>query len=575
MLRDNRTVYVNVGGDTETVDGDVNCFQLSLDGESAHIWFTTPDKVESEFLNALDALPKTRDRVYVIWFHNIAFDLPVLFPKRLHKFADNEFEFESKGWKIDGVYSHLCFVTMRKGEKTVQLLGTDSYFKTSLEKLAKTFCPHLPKLQAPKDIGKRRYGPKDKHFIAYAERDSLITHAVGSKIVEMHERYSIALCVSAPHMASRVFRKSFLSQTIPLPSMAIVYASLHAYHGGKNNFPVQRGLYRGVYCVDIKSAYPFAMSEFPSFSNRDLYFRFDSKNAASIRAVPSFGVYKICGVAHVTAWPVIFNHSFKPVFGPFSGIWITGFELNAALSSGLVDLHSCFGYFYDAASDNVPSPFAAYVKHFYEMKEKPGVDKGERDFYKLLMNSLYGKFIETRGASSLLNIRYDVDTGEHEETLELICGTLFNPFIAALITGHTRAYIHSLELNFEAIHTSTDGIMTRIKPEGLSGALGGLSIEAEGDVLLLRNKLYIVYTRRADRAAKDKAGQPLRSKLYPRRFIAKYALHGFFGDIRLLEEMIANDVYEYEFVKVNKLRESLRRGLKVNRFEKQRRILSI
>jgi len=572
MLRENKTEYICIGADTETNDGDVNCFQLSLDGREAHVFFTRAHSVECNFLDVLDSLPNTRGRIYVLWFHNIAFDLPVIFANRHNLFRDDEFEFTSRGWRITGVYSHLCFVTLRKGNKTVQLLGTDSYFKTSLARIAETFCPDLPKLKTPENIGTKYFTEKNHEFVEYAKRDAVICQIAGSKILEMHNRYGIPLSVSAPHMASRIFRKQFLTAPIPLPSMSMVYSALHSYHGGKNNFPVKRGFYKNAICLDIKSAYPYAMAQLPSFSNRDLYFQYHP--AGKIRSVPSFGIYKIDGMARATPWPIIFDHGFKSLYGEFSGVWITGFELNQALQSGLVNVHSCFGYFYDAAKDKVPSPFAAYVEHFYALKES-AKDKGERDFYKLLLNSLYGKFIETRGGASLLNCRYDIDKQEVHFDLELVAGGLFHPFIATLITGHTRAYIHALELKFHAIHTSTDGIMSQAKVVELSDELGGLSIEAKGDVLLLRNKLYILYSGNKKDAAKDRDGKPLASKIYRGKWIQKYALHGFFADVHTLEKMVKNNIHEYEFTKVNKLRESLRRGLKVNRFEKQRRVLNL
>lgn len=575
MTRDSQMQYICIGGDTETNDGDANCFQLSYDGKDANVYFTRANRIERDFLAVLDGLPNTRDRQYVVWFHHLPFDLPVLFATRHRLFRNDEFDFDSHGWNIKGVYSHLCFATLRKGEKCVQILDTFAYFVTSLAKLADTFCPDLPKLKVPSAIGKKFYTEKNRDFIQYAKRDAVICQIVGSRIIGMHEKYCIPLSVSAPHMASRIFRRQFLKEPIPLPNMGVVYSALHSYHGGKNNFPIRRGLYKNVSCLDIKSAYPFAMAQLPSFSNRDLYYQFHAKSG--FRSVPAFGIYKISGIAHATPWPIIFGHGFKSLYGEFSGVWVTGFELNRALETGLATITECFGYYYDAAKDKVASPFKAYVDHFFSMKEKKGIDKGERDFYKLLLNSLYGKFIETRGGSSLLNISYDIDTREVSMSLELLAGGLFNPFIATLITGHTRAYIHALELDFAAIHTSTDGIMTQSTPSKsyLSEKLGGLSIEAKGDVLLLRNKLYIVYTNDKGKAAKSKTGESLKSKIYRGKYIQKYALHGFFADVNTLEEMVITGVNEYEFTKVNKLRESLRRGLKVNRFEKQQRVLNL
>lgn len=572
MLNDSLMEYVCIGADTETCDGDINCFQLSHDGEKANVYFTRKARVERDFLETLDSFPRARDRQFVLWFHNLTFDLPMLLSTRHNILRNEEFDFDSNGWNIKGVYGNLCFVTLRKGDKCVQILDTLAYFKTTLEKLGEIFCPNLPKLKTPKDIGAKFFTEKDHGFVAYAKRDSVICQIVGTRILEMHKRYGIPLSVSAPHMASRIFRRKFLQYPIPLPQRSVLYSALNSYHGGKNNFPVKRGLFKNVSVVDIKSAYPFAMAQLPSFSNRDLYFEFHP--VGKIKTVPPFGIYKIDGLAKLTPWPIIYDHAFKPVYGEFSGIWITGFELNQALKSALVEIENCFGYFYDSKADKLPSPFASYVEHFYKLKES-AKDKGERDFFKLLLNSLYGKFIETRGASSLLNVSYDIDKNEVQFSLELIAGGLFNPFIATLITGHTRAYIHALEVQYRAIHTSTDGIMSQSTIGGTGNALGQYNVESKGPVLLLRNKLYICYSSRKIDAAKDREGKPLRSKIYPQYWIKKYALHGFFADVHTLEKMVKNNVNEYEYVHVNKLRESFRRKLKVNRFQKSKRTLNL
>lgn len=581
MTRESSRVYVSVGGDTETVDGDINTFQHSYvrqEIEDNAVHFVRKETAESRLLEFFDSLPKTRDRTFVYWCHNLSFDLPMLFPDRHVLFRDEEFSFSSEGWEINGIYSHVVFVELRKGDKVVMILDTGAYFKAPLSKLAESFCPDLPKLKMPASIGQKFFTARDKDHVAYAQRDAVICRIVGQAVIDMHSKYGIALSVSAPHMASRVFRRKFLQRIIPLPSTGCIYASLHSYHGGKNNFPAGKGFFPNTNCVDIKSAYPFAMDSLPSFSERNLYFRFDA-DATMPKLVPSLGVYKVSGNAKQTDYPIIYNEAFKAVFGEVTNLWITGYELNQALQTNLFTMTACMGYYYDAARDKNPSPFKAYVQHFYEQKEQRGIPKWERDFYKLLMNSLYGKFVETRNVNTLLNVSYDIDKGETEFSLELVAGGLFNPFIATLITGHTRAYIHELEVSLKALHTSTDGIMTgaslkTLKPY-LSEGLGGLSVEASGDALLVRNKLYIIYSKDESKAAKDKEGKPLKSVVKPGFFIVKYALHGFFGDVLLLEKMVRHGIKEYEYTKVNKLRESFRRKLKVNRFWQDKRKLNV
>jgi hypothetical protein len=161
-------------------------------------------------------------------------------------------------------------------------------------------------------------------------------------------------------------------------------------------------------------------------------------------------------------------------------------------------------------------------------------------------------------------LSFDTDDKHLDEIRMLIAGGMFNPFIATLTTGHTRAYIHRLEHEYEALHTSTDGIFTQKKPQESSG-LGGLSIEAYGTLLLLRNKLYIFYGK-TDKPEPEKK----RSALFPKLEIVKWALHGFHSTVETLEAMYENGLTEYDYIKVNKLRESLRRNLTPNKFEKRR-----
>ena len=117
-----------------------------------------------------------------------------------------------------------------------------------------------------------------------------------------------------------------------------------------------------------------------------------------------------------------------------------------------------------------------------------------------------------------------------------------------------------MEHKYNAIHTSTDGIFTLTKPQEFGG-LGGQKIDFFGDLLIVRNKVYIGYV--------DKGDGLQESILFPGKYIAKYATHAFVGDIRLLEWMIKTGIQEYDWVHVNKLKESLKRGLNPNQFIKK------
>jgi hypothetical protein len=572
---------ISIGADSETKRGVPISFQFYSDDMPLEeiVWIPSGKKATALFLDFLDRLPNTRDRHFVLWGHNLSFDVVSFFYDRHSLLRDETVEIEVNGWKIRIIYAALVFAEFRKGRKHITMIDTGAYFLTKLANLAEMVCPDLPKLEPPKGLGQRRFSKRDKKFCAYAMRDSVIAYRVGIEIIKMHRELDIPICVSAPHFASRVFRRKFMKTPIPLPPRKIVYSSLSSYHGGKNNITVPMGIYKNVYALDIRSAYPFAMSLFPSFTNPDLYRVIEGSRTPP--ALPPFGVYKITGHAAACDWPIIYDHSFKPVVDrDFDNLWVTGFELNEALRRKEVTLTHTFGYIYRADLDKEPSPFATYVNYFFEQKEnidrlkaagKP-FSKVHREFYKLLLNSLYGKFIQTMRGANVVDLVFDLDENKLIEDVALIAAGLFNPFVATLITGHTRAYIHRLEHEYQALHTSTDGVFTQIKPVESPG-LGGLSVEAFGDLLLFRNKLYIFYSPIT--VADEKDPKLIRSTIFPGKKIVKYALHGFHGTLQTLEKLYDSGTREYEYTKVNKLRESLRRNLAVNDFVQREATLKL
>jgi len=553
---------INIGVDTETMHGIPITFQFFSEDIPLEkiLWIKTGAEASARFFAFLDTLPIRDGKIAIMWGHNLGFDMISFFFDRYNMLTDESIEGEFYGWETHIVYAHVKFARFRKGHKSVMLLVIFRYFLQSLEKLGEMVCPELPKLKMPKGLGQKKFKPTDKKFCAYAMRDALIAYRAGKQIHAMHHELDVPLCVSAPHFASKVFRRKFLKAPIPLPPRSIVYSAMHSYHGGKNNVTATAGFYKSVYAIDIRSAYPFAMSCFPSFSNHKLYKTIRGRGTPN--SLPMYGIYKIEGTAKNCSWPILYNHAFKPIRGDFSDQWVTGFELNEALRSREVTLNNTEGYYYQAEKDKEPSAFRDYVNYFFAKKEKPE-DKIHREFYKLLLNSLYGKFIQTRATHVMNDIVFDLDDNKMIDMAAIIAGGLFNPFIATLITGHTRAYIHRLEHEYKALHTSTDGVFTQITPKESPG-LGGLSIEASGDLLLFRNKLYIFYVP----ISKADKSKPLQvSTIFPDRAITKYALHGFHGTLSQLEQIHATGEKEYDYIKVNKLRESIRRNLAVNKFE--------
>ena len=568
-----------IGVDTETCEGPPITMQFFGHGcgkKGVIKFLPIKQKTTRIFLDALDDIIDNRPGRYLLVGFNLKFDMLGLFHDRHEDLLTGEFEFTINKWLVKGVYDTVFFATFTKSNHIVHLIdGALFYTATNLANLAKLICPQLPKLTAPEGLGSKYFKASDRTFVDYAMRDAEIAYYLGLKILDWHREFNVDLCVSSPHFASKIFLKKFLKRSIELPPRFITDDALASYHGGKNNL-TQTGIFPKIYSLDIVSAYPAAMQKMPSFSMQNLYKRLSEKHNPK-NPVPEYGVYTVSGICKKSLWPIIYDHDFIPQQDDFYDLCITGFEYNQALKSKHAFFSRVTGYYYDAAKDKHPSPLKAYSDYFFKKKAE-AIDKQEIYFFKILLNALYGKFIQNREESvNVLRSQYAPLTDESDElkpAKRFVAGGLFNPFIASMITGSVRAKIHEIELKYKAIHTATDGIFTTIKPavKDLSKKLGGLKLDAEGELLLVRSKCYILYCDEKvamEHLAKNPDRPLLKSGVRPGRWILKFATHAYYGKILDFERMIFDGKNEYECVKVNQLKESYRRGLVPNKFERR------
>lgn len=558
------------GGDTETMAGEPISFQFYSEqaGREDMIWIDDADKASRTLLRWCKSL-KTHAH-HVVYVHNLEFDMVSFFWDRKDELVttqSGEFDFALDGWRVTGVYGAPTFARMVDGanHRTVYLVDSFSYYRASLAKAAQVFCPTLPKLERPEGLGERRFKKTDSAFVEYAMRDSVVAYHIGVALEKLHEEFDLTQTVSVADMAARIFRHQYLEQTIPQPSRPIIECALNSYHGGKNNITVKPGWYRGVSSLDISSAYPHAMASFPSFYHAELYKKY---KATRPKQVPDLGVYRVRGRVDDCEWPVLFGHDFTPLRGEeIPGVCVSGHELNEALRSGEFKPTEIVGWFYDAEKDRDDPPLRRFVNEFYARKEAEK-DKAKRAMYKFILNSISGKFIQTRKREKITHV--DIDSGGVSDSSDLMAGGMFHPFIGSLITGHTRARIHQLEHKFKAMHTATDGIFTRekikMKPET---GLGALVNEAHGDLLLLRNKLYVLYG--------DGPGTPEQGNvsLFEGKHVIKAALHGFAGSVADLEKLVITNTRRYKAKRVNRLRSALKSGKTPNEFREQAYVLKV
>lgn len=558
----NRIVY---GGDTETCRGKPMSLQFySEDVACDVIYFVNEHTAQDVFLKWCASLKN--DCEHVVYVHHLEFDIVEFFWKRqarlIGESGSGDFEFRVGRWRISGVFGGPNFCKITDGHhRTIWLIDSMSWYKGSLAKAAKVFCPHLPKLPRITGLGEKLFTKRDAGFVDYAMRDAVIAYHIGKSVNGYQQEFDIPQALSVADMAAKIFRRKFLTYEIPQPNSTIVDAAFASYHGGKNNIACEPGWHEDVSALDISSAYPRRMWELPAFSNAKLYRTF--KASAGTRRFPEHGVYCVSGTAKKTPWPVIFTHSFKPLTDcDVTRVWVQGSELNEAIASGEFKCGKARGYFYDAEKDHQAPALRGYVETFYAKKEREK-DKALREQHKNMLTNLYGKFIQTRkrGAAEYT----DVDTGDTLTASDLVAGGMFHPFIATDITGHTRARIRRMEKEWSAIHTSTDGILTDRKlryssrqyhdvlPSQKSAReLGRITVEAESTTaLIVRTKLYVLYT---DAPIKDKTTP---SSVFKGKHILKFASHGFQGKVSDLERMMVSGLRKYKIKRANTLKATL------------------
>jgi hypothetical protein len=362
----------------------------------------------------------------------------------------------------------------------------------------------------------------------------------------MHKEFDVALSLSAPQFAMRVFTKYHMreDESIDLPSKHILRGAIASYHGGKNGFYVKPGLYRNVTELDISSAYPHAMKSMPQFVRG--FFRKTTSYEKGFQ-----GIYCVTGTLRECRYAVFQSHDGKALHrGRVEKLWVTSYELEESFRTGEFVMDSCTGWLWTPDPAYTHNPLAEYVDVFYAKKEASHKGDPRYQTYKLLLNSLYGKFIQNVEVEE--NGKVDVELIIEEDgratkvPKKFKAGGLFSPVIATLITGFVRAYLHRMEHQYQAIHSSTDSIKTlaTVREEDLPRGLGGLNVEVRGDCILLRNKLYLHY-----QGPMVAGGRP-----------AKYALHGFWGTVDDLLAMVAGRKIHYAVEHLYRMKEANKQG---------------
>jgi hypothetical protein len=421
---------------------------------------------------------------------------------------------------IEGHVGHPCFATIRFPHQSVTLLDTASYFPMSLNRAAQAVGIKEQKMGKPDGLGYRVISLKE--ISPYLKRDVFLCHKVAEQIVSWWDEWKIRPAISAPHFASRVFRHVFVKRAWVDVPPSVERQALLSYHGGKNGFYTLPGWYKKVYSYDIRSAYCWAMTQIPNMTQGEWVW--------TKKRIPKkcFGFYVLSGkTMPLQKYPVFFTHDFRAI-GPseiFSSLSVTSMEyecIRALYPQTKLEIESAV---YWKADISGPSDLANYARTMYQrrLKARAAGKRTEEELFKLLANSLYGKFIA----------RVEEDDGFRK-------GEIFYAPVASWITALVRCRITHYEHSAQAIHTSTDGFLA-LRPMAkrlLGMGLGSVKLVNVGPLVVVRNKCYLHF--QAD-GSLDHA-----------------ALHGFQGTARELWKMIQSGRTTYVKERLSGLLESYR-----------------
>lgn len=219
---------------------------------------------------------------------------------------------------------------------------------------------------------------------------------------------------------------------IPYDIQSLAYKS---YYGG--HFEIfYKGQLENIHHADINSAYPYAMSLIPNMKTGKWR---EIKELKDLDA-SKIGLYRIkVKVNEEHLCPFMFRTDKGSVMNPNGTFttWTTSFELEVALKHYDIEIINIFGYEYTPIED---CQFQGLIKKWYGERVAQK-DEGQKYIYKVLINSLYGKFAQRKPEPK----------------------NLFNPVMASLITGKCRAMLleASKDNKNDIVMFATDGIFSK------------------------------------------------------------------------------------------------------------------
>lgn len=232
--------------------------------------------------------------------------------------------------------------------------------------------------------------------------------------------------------------------------------AVDAFHGGRNESLCVGHIKKRLCDLDLSGAYSIGMAHIPVL---------DFSRAIVTTKLESFLGVNVVGFVEArfqfpqdVLVPCLPVKTKRGLIYPISGVtYCTAYELTLAVRLGAV-VHVESGLIIPAKGGQEEPVLKRFVRDIRSERSKHAKGSLYNGFYKLILNSLYGKFAQGVSPKKYFNAR----TGLHEAST---CDVNTNPYFAALITGFIRTVLSELahELThrgFLVVSMTTDGLLT-------------------------------------------------------------------------------------------------------------------
>lgn len=458
--------------------------------------YYTGGQLEKFWLDVAGFGGKKKKRVF-LYGHNLAYDVLVTGGiKTLCR----------EGFRVTNFYESgpVFIMTMKRDSKTLEFISSTNYYSESLASLGKTF--GLEKLDF--DYA----GGSEADAEIYCRRDVEILKVAIEAFRNFIQKEDLGnLARTAAGQAFNTYRHKFMKHDIFIHDHAAALAlERSAYSGGRvecfrvGNYPGKHFYY------DVNSMYPFVMKNFiypcrlVSYRKRG-----DQKDLARMLDCGYLVVARCHVIQPEPALGCKLGGHFIFPIGDFWGIFTTP-EIKYLLENNqIIDV----GAF--AVYEGGPI-FSSYVEYFYNerLKAKAAGDRVRDKLFKMLLNSLYGKFGQTGetwepvGEADPEQVgiieKLNYQTGQRE-TLKIFGGTIFKkmteteafnsfPAVAAHVTAYARMTLWKyIEIagKENVLYCDTDSIFVNeighvaLQPHHDERTLGKIKLEQAAEGLTL------------------------------------------------------------------------------------------